>query len=73
MNEDVKKVPVFSDARCGTCRQVIPDDKLMKSKLDEKRLSVFCGICQRFLFIYDPAAAQELTEMINKDKEVKNS
>ena len=61
---DKDKMPTFDGVRCGTCREVIPDSNLDKQPLGTDRLSVFCGHCQRFLFVYDPKASAELKEML---------
>jgi len=73
MNEDAPKVPVFENIRCGNCRRNLSDGDLMKSKLDEIRMSVFCGTCQKFLFIYDPEAQKQLTQMKEDRKRVEES
>ena len=65
---DKSKMPTFEKARCGTCREIIPDEQLDKQPLGTDRLSVFCGRCQRFLFVYDPKASEELRKMIKSRK-----
>ncbi len=65
---DQSKMPTFDHVRCGTCREVIPDANLDKQPLGTDRLSVFCGRCQRFLFVYDPKQQKELKEMFETRK-----
>lgn len=76
----VESTPKFEGLRCATCREVKQDSQLMKQPIDYKkdadgntipsRFSIFCGICQKFLGIYDPVAAKELNTMLARRNEI---
>ena len=60
----------FDKVRCSTCKEEKNNADLMKQPLGKDRLSVFCKVCQNFLFVYDPKARQELKKMHDDRKRI---